>query len=214
VRATAVPERRIEQHAGVPPEVEELSDRVEAWLTGSHRKTMGDLVDRFGPQSFAVLFVVLMAVPALPLPTGGLSHLFEFVTVITALQLVAGRTDVWLPKRWDDRELPILSRPAFAAALLKRIRWFEKYSTPRGARLLEHRVTTVVYGLVIVVFAVFAFFAPPFSGLDTLPSLGVVVLSLGVLFGDALIACIGMGIGAAGVALVVGLGHVATRLVW
>jgi hypothetical protein len=48
--------------------------------------------------------------------------------------------------------------------------------------------------------------------LDTLPSLGVVVLSLGVLLGDIVIAGIGIGIGAAGLALVIGLGNAITKL--
>ena len=191
---------------------EPLSDRVEAWLTGSQRKTMGDLVDRFGPQSFAILFVVLMAVPALPLPTGGVTHVLEIVTMLLALELIVGRSEVWIPKRWNDKELPALGRPAFAKALLKRIRWFEKFSKPRWSHLLHLRVATMLYGLLVVALTLVAFLAPPFSGLDTLPSLGVVVLSLGVLFGDALIAAVGIVIGTAGVTLVVGLGHAISKL--
>jgi hypothetical protein len=57
-----------------------------------------------------------------------------------------------------------------------------------------------------------AFLAPPFSGLDTLPSLGVVVLGLGVLLGDIVIAGVGAAIGTVGVALVVGLGKAITKL--
>jgi hypothetical protein len=73
-------------------------------------------------------------------------------------------------------------------------------------------LTGVVFGAVVFGLALTAFVAPPFSGLDTLPSLGVVVLGLGVLLGDILIAGIGLGIGAAGVAVVVGLGHAVTKL--
>jgi hypothetical protein len=54
-----------------------------------------------------------------------------------------------------------------------------------------------------------AFLAPPFTGLDTLPSLGIVLISLGVLFEDALLALIGLIIGAAGVLLVIVLGRAA-----
>ena len=51
-----------------------------------------------------------------------------------------------------------------------------------------------------------AFLAPPFTGLDTLPSLGVVVLSLGVILEDALVAVAGVLVGAAGVLLEIILG--------
>jgi hypothetical protein len=189
-----------------------LSDRLEAWLTGDHEKTTGDLVDRFGTQSFAILFVILLAVPALPIPTGGITHLLEIVAMLLALELIFGRDEVWIPERWNHKALPALSRPAFANALLKRVRWFERFARPRGSRILGLNVTRILYGVVVLVLTVVAFFAPPFSGLDTLPSLGVVILSLGMLFGDAVVAAAGVVIGTLGVALVIGLGHAVSKL--
>lgn len=193
-------------------EQEPFSDRLEVWLTADRKKTLGDLVDQFDNESFALLFVLLLAVAALPIPTGGITHLLEIVAMLLALELIFGRSDIWIPKRWIDRELPALGRPAFAQALLKRVRWFEKFARPRGSWLLERRITNVLFGLLVLGFSLVAFLAPPFSGLDTLPALGVVVLSLGVLFGDAVIAAVGIVIGAVGVGLVIGLGHVITKL--
>ena len=54
-----------------------------------------------------------------------------------------------------------------------------------------------------------AFFAPPFTGLDTLPALGVVLLSLGVLLEDIAVVVLGAVVGAAGVALEIVLGSAA-----
>jgi hypothetical protein len=51
----------------------------------------------FQEKSFAVLFVLLLGVPALPLPTGGATHVFEVIAVLLALQLTAGRNEIWLP---------------------------------------------------------------------------------------------------------------------
>jgi hypothetical protein len=51
--------------------------------------------------------------------------------------------------------------------------------------------------------------APPFSGLDTLPSLGVVLLSLGVLLEDFVVVVLALVVGAAGIVLVLVLGHAA-----
>jgi hypothetical protein len=189
-----------------------LSDRLDDWLGGEHRKTMCDLVETFGPQSFAVLFVILMALPALPLPTAGVTHVLEIATLLLALELVVGRREVWLPKRLQERELKGLTGPRFRTALLKRIRWFERFARPRLGHLFDLRLTSIAYGLVVAALTIVAFFAPPFSGLDTLPSLGVVVLSLGVLFRDVVVSAAGLVIGAGGIALVVGLGHVITRL--
>ncbi len=197
-----------EEHEEQP----KLSDQLEGWLGGDAPKTVGGLVDTFGPQSFAILFVVLMAFPALPLPTGGVSHLLEAVTMLLSLELVVGRDDVWLPRRWQHRELKGVTGPRFSTALLKRIRWFERFSRPRQSWLLELRVPRMGYGITVFGLALTAFLAPPFSGLDTLPSLGVVVISLGVLFGDVVIAGIGAGIGALGLVLVIGLGQAVLHL--
>lgn len=191
---------------------QKVSAQLEEWLQSDRKKTLGDLVDTFGPRSFAILFVVLMALPALPLPTGAVSHVLEVLTMLLALELVVGRTEVWIPHRFQDKELKGLTGPKFSRALVKRIRWFEKFSRPRMAGLLGNRLTGVVLGVAVFGLAVTAFLAPPFSGLDTLPSLGVVVLGLGVLLGDIVVAGVGLGLGAVGVVVVIGLGTAITKL--
>jgi hypothetical protein len=61
--------------AGQPrPEPEKVSEQLERWLSADGDKTLGSLVELFGEKSFAILFVLLLGVPALPLPTGGATH--------------------------------------------------------------------------------------------------------------------------------------------
>ena len=188
------------------PDEPTLSERLEEWFTSDRPKTLGDLVETFGSQSFALLFVVMMAFPALPLPTGGLSHVLEILTMLLALELVVGRHDVWMPKRFQRRELKVLAGSRFSELLLKRIRWFERLARPRWARLLRLRLTGMAVGLIVLVLTLAAFLSPPFSGLDTLPSMGVVVVGLGILFGDVVVVGAGVTIGIVGVAVVIGLG--------
>ena len=61
-------------------------------------------------------------------------------------------------------------------------------------------------GLVIIGFTVAAAVAPPFSGLDTLPALGVVAVSLAIILEDAVVLGIGVLIGTGGVVLIVTIG--------
>ena len=70
-----------------------------------------------------------------------------------------------------------------------------------------------MFGVLVLCGSVAAFLAPPFSGLDTLPALGVVLLSLGVLLEDIAIAALGVAVAAAGVALEVVLGHAVLHLI-
>jgi hypothetical protein len=193
-----------------PPRV---SDELEQWLAGDEQKTLGGLIDVFGEGSFAIVFVLLMAVPALPLPTGGVTHVFEAVTMLLALELIVGRRKVWLPRRFGNIELAGPKRERFIATLLKRIRALERFSRPRGRWLFGHRLSGSVFGLIELALALTAFLAPPFSGLDTLPSIGAVVVALGYLLTDVALSAAGVVIGALGVVSVIFLGSVAVKLV-
>lgn len=186
-----------------------LSDVLEHWLTSEGEKTVGSLVELFEEKSFAILFVLLLGVPALPAPTGGVTHVFEVIALVLAVQLIAGRDQIWLPERWRERQLAGDAQKRFLTTLMRLIRRLERVSRPRLRFLFNHRFTNVVFGLLVAGGCLAAFLAPPFTGLDTLPALGVVLLSLGVLLEDIAIAIAGVIVGVAGVALEIFLGKAA-----
>jgi hypothetical protein len=191
------------------PEPRKVSDELERWLGREGEKTLGSLIALFEEKSFAILFVLLLGVPALPLPTGGATHVFEVIAVLLALELMAGRREIWLPQRWRKMELAGEKQQRFLTALMKMIRRLERISRPRLSFLFNHRLSNIVFGLLVVAGSVGAFLAPPFTGLDTLPALGVVLLSLGVLLEDFLVVVAALVVGVAGVALEVVLGSAA-----
>jgi hypothetical protein len=190
-------------------EPKKVSDELEQWLTSDGEKTLGSLIEVFEEKSFAILFVVLLGVPALPLPTGGATHVFEIIAVLLALELIAGRREIWLPQRWRKLELAGDKQQRFIAGLMKMIRRLERYSKPRLRFLFDHRLSNVVFGLLAIGGSAGAFLAPPFTGLDTLPALGVVLLSLGVLLEDFIVVVVALIVGSAGVALEIVLGSAA-----
>jgi hypothetical protein len=206
--------------AGVPrdaPKERAFSDELEGWLTSDQPKTLGSLNALFDERSFAVAITILMFPSALPIPTGGVTHVLEVVTLLLALQLVAGRQEIWLPKRWRERELGNAVTGKALPFFVRRVRWFEKYSRPRLVRAFGHRTVARLAGVVIIAFTIAALVAPPFSGLDTLPALGVVLIALGMILRDALYAIVGVVIGASGTALIIAIGreivHVFGRLI-
>ncbi|HET7049246.1 MAG TPA: exopolysaccharide biosynthesis protein [Solirubrobacteraceae bacterium] len=186
---------------GDPGTQEKVSEALEGWLEGDSDKTLGSLVDVFGEKSFAVLFVLLLGVPALPLPTGGATHVFEIIAALLALQLIVGRDQIWLPQKWCRLQLAGPKQQKFIAGLMKLIRRLERLSRPRLRFLFQSRVSNSVFGLLALGGTAGAFFAPPFTGLDTLPALGVVLLSLGVLLEDVIVVALGLVVGVAGVLL-------------
>src|SRR3954469_14069354 len=192
----------------MPPKV---SDDLERWLGGDGDKTLGGLIELFEEKSFALVFVLLLGVPALPLPTGGATHVFEIIAALVALQLIAGRDHIWLPQRWCRLDLAGPKRQRFITGLMKRIRQLERFSRPRLRFLFDHRLSNIVFGLLVIAGSAGAFLAPPFTGLDTLPSLGVVLLSLGVLLEDFLVVLVAVVVGVAGVVLEIVLGSAAIK---
>lgn len=167
------------------------------------------LIDSFAEKSFALLFLLLMALPALPLPTGGITHIFEIIVMLLALELIAGRQAVWLPHKWLKKPIPKGLQSAALPKFMKVIRQVEKHSRQRLSKIQNNALTIRFIGGIILIFTMFSFIAPPFSGLDTLPALGVLFLSLALIFEDGALTVIGTVIGTTGILLVLLLGKVA-----
>jgi hypothetical protein len=188
-----------------------VSEQLAGWLAGDGEKTVASLIELFQEKSFVILFVVLLGVPALPLPTGGATHVFEIIAVLLAAQLIAGREAIWLPKRWRNLELAGDRQQRFLGGLMRMIRRLERISRPRLRFLFDHRLSNIVFGVLVIGGCLGAFLAPPFTGLDTLPALGVVLLSLAVLLEDFAIVIAAVVVGVAGVVLEIVLGSAAIK---
>lgn len=190
-----------------------FSQRLRKWLKSDKPKTLQGLIDNFAEKSFAMLFLALMSIPALPLPTGGVTHIFEIISMLLALELVAGVRHVLLPKSWRGLNLPPRLQNSALPLIIKIIRRVEKFSRPRLNVVLKNTITVRIIGLLIFILSLFAFLAPPFSGLDTLPSFGVVLISLAIILEDFLLFIIGMVVGLVGIGLVIGIGKVLINLI-
>ena len=190
-----------------------FSDELEAWLRSDETKTLGAMGDVFEERGFAVAILLLMFVPALPLPTGGISHVFEAIAILLAAQMVLGRRTVWLPDRWRRRELGPATTDRAIPFIIRWIRRVERISRPRGTWLFERTSVRRVLGLLLIAFAVAAAVAPPFSGLDTLPAMGAVGVALAIILEDVVVLAIGAVLGAVGIALIVTLGAALVHLV-
>jgi len=188
-------------HQEEPP----FSERLEDWLRSDGPKTLGGLDHVFAEKSFAVAILLLMFLPALPLPTGGISHVFSAIAMLIALQMIIGANSIWLPEKWKHRELGESITGKAIPLMAKRIRWFERFAKPRGSWLLERKWFVRLTGAARLGLAIATWFAPPFSGLDTLPAMGAVVICLGLIVGDLLVIGLGAAIGLGGVTLILTL---------
>ncbi len=190
-----------------------FSNSLDNWLQSKKPKTIAGLIDVSGEKSFALIFLVLMAIPALPIPTGGITHVFEVMVMLLSLEMIIGRRTIWLPKRWLKRPLGKTIEKRGLPYLIKKVHWLEKYSRPRWSGLLNNTNYLRLAGFSMLLFALGAFFSPPFSGLDTIPAMGAVGVSLGLILGDVVIVLIGTVIGFAGIAVEIFLGAAVTNAI-
>jgi hypothetical protein len=188
------------------PSDDAFSSQLDCWLRADGVKTVGGLEDVFGEKAFAVTILFLMFIPAFPLPTGGITHVFAAITVILAVEMVLGVRTMWIPARLRHRDLGSLVTGKAIPFMVRRIRWFERFSHPRWATLVSHGWFHRLMGVVFIGLAVATGLAPPFSGLDTLPAMGAVVVALGLILEDVVVIGIGALIGTGGIVLILTVG--------
>jgi hypothetical protein len=126
--------------------------------------------------------------------------------MLLCLELIAQRNNIWLPKRWQKKEIGKRTQTKMIPKLISIIRKVEKISKPRMSWFLSTRLARTLFGVAVLVLTLGAFLAPPFSALDTLPSLGVMFLCLGIILEDIVIVIFGAIIGATGLTISIGFG--------
>lgn len=181
-----------------------FSKRLQSKLESGTVQTIGDLQHAFGEKSFAILFLLFMFIPSLPIPTGGITHIVLLpVVMIAAVEMIFGRRTLWFP--WFITRVKLGDKVLHKGLpfMIRRIQWFEKYSRPRLAGYLQRATMRFLIGLIVFLLAFAAFIAPPFSGLDTLPSMGAVIIALSIILEDIVLFILGIIVGSIGVGIII-----------
>ena len=190
-----------------------FSRQLQTWLRRSKNHTIAGIIDVFADRSFAILIFLLMFLPAMPIPTGGFSHVFEIIVMLLAGQMIVGQKEIWLPARWRTYSLGGLTTKKVLPHLIRVLAWFEKHSRQRFIKLMQYRHTDNFIGLAILIFTLAAFLAPPFSGLDTIPSIAVELLALSIILRDGLFIVAGLVVGSLGIVAIVGVSSLLVKLI-
>lgn len=146
------------------------------------RIALGDLVAGLHDRSFAPL-MVLFAIPNLFLYLPGSSVITGLPLMLVALQLVAGRPSVWLPKALSDRSV---DRASFARIVRYALPWIERIERLARPRLWPLATTGVdrLIGLCCLVMALLLFLPIPFA--NGVPALAIIALGLALSERDGL----------------------------
>ena len=83
-----------------------LSDNLASLVEGpADVVSIRTMVERVGDKGFGILLVVLSLPSALPVPAPGYSTPFGILLALLGIQMIAGRTTPWLPKKALDKEV-------------------------------------------------------------------------------------------------------------
>lgn len=182
--------------AAAPPRsfIKAIADIAEAHA--GRDITLGTIVDQLDEQAFGLL-IFLLAIPCLVPGLPG-AQLIAIPIFLLALQLAAGRHEPWLPRRALDAVVKAPWLAATAGFATKRLRWTERLSRPRlgfAASGLAERLTGLVIALAAVTIML------PIT--NTIPSLAITLMAVGLLQRDGLFNLAGMALAGAWVTALV-----------
>jgi len=161
--------------------------------------TLDEILDRMDERAFG-LAILIMSIPCLVPGLYGPPQILGLPIILFAGQMLIGRTEPWLPSGMRARRVPKSWLEGMASFAEKRLSWLERLARPRLsalARGLGERIAAlmmIVATLCIVI---------PFT--NTVPSVALALLSIGVLQRDGLLVLGGSLIALAWAGLVVGI---------
>lgn len=182
-----------------PRSLSQLLCDLESELNNSEI-SVTKLLDTFHERGFG-FFLFFLALPAaLPLPGLGINMIIAFPMLLLTFQQIIGRHTIWLPERIKHRKIS-------SAVLKKMIKlsmpWMKRLEVLIKPRLefMTDGISTRIIGVLGFLMAVSVLFPVPLT--NTIPSFGIVLMSIGILMRDGLAVLAGAIIGTAWVILLV-----------
>ena len=170
------------------------------------RISLGDLMAYLGAQAFGPLMVVFALPNVLPTPPGTSSILGLPLIFLTAQMLIGTRP--WFPRFLANRSLARADFARIVTPLLPRIAWVERLLRPRFSPLsspLAERLT----GIFCLALAILLALPIPLG--NTVPSIALTLIGLGLTERDGIWILLGLACGIAAGFLVYGVAWAAIQ---
>ncbi len=164
--------------------------------------TLGGVLDRLDERAFG-LIILILSIPCLVPALYGVPQIIGVPIILLAGQLLVGRREPWLPGAMLRRNVPRSWLDRMAGFADKRMRWLERLSRPRLIPLatgLGERVAALfMIGATITIIL-------PMT--NTVPSLALALIAVGLIQRDGVFVLAGEALAAAwiGALLVVAIG--------
>ncbi len=190
----------------IPPNTpQNLSSLLQNFIDActNERTSFGNILDAFHERGFGVVLCVFAAPMALPIPVPpGINILLALPLILLTMQQTIGRHTVWLPEKIRAKELKSETLRSLFTNIIPWVKRLEVILRPRLG-FMTRGVFSYAIGFAGLIMALSVCVPIPLS--NTVPSLGIVLMSLGVIMRDGLAVLAGALIGLIWVFVLFGL---------
>lgn len=160
--------------------------------------SIGEITAAVGEKGFGLVLLILALPSALPVPAPGYSTPFGIAITLVALQMLFGRSTLWLPKRLESTRIkPGLARKMLGAAN-KFLHFSERFIRPRQ-RWIRSKAGQAALAVVIIIMANLMILPIPLT--NTAPAMVIFLIGIGLAEEDGLLAILAFALGCLAVAL-------------
>jgi len=175
-----------------------------AEASGPDGLTLREIRDRLDDRAFG-LMILILAIPCLVPALYGVPQIVGIPILLLAGQMLIGREEPWLPEAALKRRVSKAMLDLMADFAVKRMGWFERLSRPR--------LTLFTQGLAeraAAVFMILATLTIVLPMTNTVPSVALALMSVGLIQRDGLFVAAGAAVATGWVTalLVVGIGFI------
>lgn len=167
--------------------------------------SIGSVIEAVGEKGFGLLLVVLALPSALPVPAPGYSTPFGIVIALLALQMMVGRTTIWLPARLRNFRIQPKIAEKMLGAAARFLGWIERWIRPRQ-RWLGSRAGLAALSTVVLIMACLMVLPIPLT--NTFPAMVIFMLGVGLAEEDGLLALFAFAVGCLAVLLYAGVVYI------
>ena len=183
--------------APTPEQKDDVSHNVTRLLRrladdgGDRGLTLHEIRDRMDERAYGLL-ILLLSIPCLVPGLYGVPQVVGVIIIVVAAQLLVGREEPWLP-RWM---LALRAKGAWLKAMAdfaeSKLSWIDRLSRPRLTRFADGPGEKLAAGFMIL--ATLTIVLPM---TNTIPSIALALLSVGLIQRDGLFVIAGAGVATA-----------------
>ncbi|MGH1403454.1 MAG: exopolysaccharide biosynthesis protein [Alphaproteobacteria bacterium] len=172
--------------------ISDIFKEIDETLT-NQTVSIGDLVEHLHERGFGFLLLILSIPMALPIPVPpGINILLASPLILLTAQQAIGYHSIWLPN-WIKQKG--IKRESMSAIIQKTLPWFKKLEKIIKPRLefLTRGISSNIIGVLGLIMALTICVPLPMT--NTVPSLGIALMAIGLINRDGLAVLAGAVIG-------------------